>query len=1259
MKKIEIELPDSLAHRSEWEIKKVLERILKETSLLENLLKGKDPCKIPAEGAKGRKISPLHEHLYLSDFFESLVSHSMKDLYVREGYDLRSKEDLITVLCSRELLENKREEVEEAINNVLEYEEKIRFVEDTFIFTYYQFFSILFTELFFLLREEIEKQFRKYLESYAKRRELLLLIEEEIETVKQRPELVFELLGIRKNNTKLRELREFLQGEKDPIEAINSVLGKTVESFETYLNSPFRKLAYYLATGSGKTYITLVNYWQARKYLKHLSSACLIVPNADLGAQHKRFFEKFGLSVAFQENINGNKKAFEEVGKLLQREDCDLKLITIHQLASFFKKYEDPQLEDTIVLVDEGHKGGEKGWREYRDKLAGNKGFTFEYSATFAQAVKNNIPLIREYSKSIIFAYPYHRFHSDGYGKTPLFFPEEKVKSIVDAIYGRSSLKGKLKLKDKELFELFVENILRHYAQVKYYFEYKDDEEFNKRFRLPLNLFVVHKVKGEDSDVKRVYEWFNKFVSDQERRNVLEIIERKKENIPELRELPKDEIFKGIVKDCLRGNSFDGLSVKAWKINNSEIGFSLNKGERYFAVVYVGNAGDVPIDMEDDNLTSSYMEKFLANPDESELQLLIVARKLIEGFDTLRINSISLVDIGKDEGSLVVQLFGRGVRLRGSEEEPLKREGKHPPMERLNIFGYDAEYLRKFIQEEEMYEIADEETYRISIKFVLDDRGRELFKGKRVPVVTIPFEESGKLVFFDYDERLVEKVLKKFSKYMEEDDENGLLLIRFVRTIDVYTDVVDVIKFPNLVIAYESFERVFKEIFSKRYKLKSPSLSKSILEKLAYRIMLEYCKEFYKEKKREYENENVVFKDLSEEDLNLSFNYEITVPRNTDVSKKVSELIKELENFNGGESCYLELKEIDSKPLAIYVKRHVYYPLLCKLENYDVRISPDRLEQSEIDFLRAVCDFLEKNQEYSNRLVVLRNQRFKGVGFNGFYPDFILWYEDEEGIEHVIFVDPKGMTANNVREVISKAELAVRIKELEEKIGDDKVRLHSFILLNHPLEEYIKNKDIRDSINNVFAQNVLGEIREFDDKELLRLLEYYNVIYLGDNPVKAILERVSDKEFEEKLKELFEYLRSVYLKDAKLLEFMKEWSQTENDEDLKKLKEKYNICPQAIKKDEVLALFLIRAFKGKEEYEKYCEDLTSLENLLSEFGDIKEFLLEYILPEVVASVVPFMKEASKLVRTIVEYYKRLRLAKKVKFQFFIDTLFKR
>src|SRR5690606_29242640 len=73
-----------------------------------------------------------------------------------------------------------------------------------------------------------------------------------------------------------------------------------------------------------------------------------------------------------------------------------------------------------LVLVDEGHRGaagGEAGkWLSRRDQLC-EKGFSFEYSATFKQAVKGSVPLSRRYARSIVFDYSYRYFYGDGYGK--------------------------------------------------------------------------------------------------------------------------------------------------------------------------------------------------------------------------------------------------------------------------------------------------------------------------------------------------------------------------------------------------------------------------------------------------------------------------------------------------------------------------------------------------------------------------------------------------------------------------------------------------------------------------------------------------------------------------------------------------------------------------------------------------------------------------------------------------------------------------
>ena len=55
----------------------------------------------------------------------------------------------------------------------------------------------------------------------------------------------------------------------------------------------------------------------------------------------------------------------------------------------------------------------------YRNALC-EKGFSFEYSATFGQAVKGNAKLTELYAKSTLFDYSYRYFYGDGFGSGSL-----------------------------------------------------------------------------------------------------------------------------------------------------------------------------------------------------------------------------------------------------------------------------------------------------------------------------------------------------------------------------------------------------------------------------------------------------------------------------------------------------------------------------------------------------------------------------------------------------------------------------------------------------------------------------------------------------------------------------------------------------------------------------------------------------------------------------------------------------------------------
>ena len=64
-----------------------------------------------------------------------------------------------------------------------------------------------------------------------------------------------------------------------------------------------------------------------------------------------------------------------------------------------------------------------------------------------------------------------------------------------------------------------------------------------------------------------------------------------------------------------------------------------------------------------------------------------------------------------------------------------------------------------------------------------------------------------------------------------------------------------------------------------------------------------------------------------------------------------------------------------------------------------------------------------------------------------FHPDFILWLI-EAGKQHVIFVDPKGI--RNLGPTDPKIQFYTTIKEIEQRLDDPAVFLHSFIVSNTP-----------------------------------------------------------------------------------------------------------------------------------------------------------------------------------------------------------------
>ncbi|RZJ93060.1 MAG: DEAD/DEAH box helicase [Hymenobacter sp.] len=188
-----------------------------------------------------------------------------------------------------------------------------------------------------------------------------------------------------------------------------------------YTREGLNKLAYWNATGSGKTLLMHINILQYQHYLtrqrkgKELNRILVLTPNEGLSKQHLREFEESGLKATiFDKNAP---PLFQGTG---------IEIIDLHKLEETsgpgtvaIEAFEG----NNLVLVDEAHRGGQdsKKIRPMRNRLT-QGGFSFEYSATFGQSVNaqqgtNRAKFLDEYGKATLFDYSYRYFYDDGYGK--------------------------------------------------------------------------------------------------------------------------------------------------------------------------------------------------------------------------------------------------------------------------------------------------------------------------------------------------------------------------------------------------------------------------------------------------------------------------------------------------------------------------------------------------------------------------------------------------------------------------------------------------------------------------------------------------------------------------------------------------------------------------------------------------------------------------------------------------------------------------
>jgi hypothetical protein len=218
-------------------------------------------------------------------------------------------------------------------------------------------------------------------------------------------------------------------------------------------------------------------------------------------------------------------------------------------------------------------------------------------------------------------------------------------------------------------------------------------------------------------------------------------------------------------------------------------------------------------------------------------------------------------------------------------------------------------------------------------------------------------------------------------------------------------------------------------------------------EEIALSLLKKYTERYYTFRKREWELPHLEYRDLEQDDPNfLDGHYRILIEESQE------EIVEKLKNLKA------LIEKGDLKPWefrsmkAIWFGHHLYEPLLY-LDQKIVEISPAPLNKGERQFVEDLKTFHDNAGGFFDRreLYLLRNlSKGRGVGFfeaGNFHPDFILWLLIGDR-QHVAFVDPKGI--RNLGATDPKIQFYDTIKEIEQRLGDPKVLLSSFIVSNTP-----------------------------------------------------------------------------------------------------------------------------------------------------------------------------------------------------------------
>ncbi|GAA9856885.1 DEAD/DEAH box helicase family protein [Helicobacter pylori] len=448
--------------------------------------------------------------------------------------------------------------------------------------------------------------------------------------------------------------------------------------FENFIN----RLAFYMATGSGKTIviIKLVELLSVaiRMGLIPKKNIMFFSANEHLIKQFEKEIEKYNHNKDYSKQIDfknlksvTNKDFYhspkgsfiEKIPLFYYRADLMSDEESKENLLNY-KDYWDNG--ENYVILDEAHKGNKsESKRQAIFSLLSLKGFLFNFSATFTE---ESDLITSVYNLSV------GEWVKLGYGKESVLLKKNNLNAFKD-------LKD---LNDREKEIALLKALLLLSMQKRY----KTEGYFHD----PLMLVFTHSVNMENSDAEIFFKTLACVIENDDESDFLkakdDLLEElkapeflfsdgkdQKDKIEVFKEGLKSMDFKGLKEEVFYANS-GHIEVIINPKNNQEIAFKLNTSDKVFCLIRIGDITEwiceklKSVKVVSKNL-SFKEESYFSQIDRSSINILVGSRTFETGWDSTRPSVILFLNIGLDDDAkkLVKQSFGRGVRIESVKNQ--------------------------------------------------------------------------------------------------------------------------------------------------------------------------------------------------------------------------------------------------------------------------------------------------------------------------------------------------------------------------------------------------------------------------------------------------------------------------------------------------------------------------------------------------------------------------------------------------------------